>query len=221
MFTCFPARRDKPVPIGGDRTDVLENIKKDRTRVASCDDLAGRVIHKCLTSCLDPVTNRNKDLQFLEFYDTEIGRLVRDSRGIVCRIIRSELTNRQADEEAERFEEFSNAVTAKEKAREDKLEGKVSPLKSEDKKKYKAFSITMEIGLLEEIKDIQDELHVLELVLKDQQNVVDDFCNLLKTDQKGYASKSQRAVKRYKDQVDRMIDRAKHTQAAVGTLALI
>jgi len=79
VFTSFSGRWSKDLPhdVKTDKTDVLENILRDRSRVSTAHDLAGRIIHKCLTSCLDPVANRAKALQFLEFYNTEIGRVAR------------------------------------------------------------------------------------------------------------------------------------------------
>jgi hypothetical protein len=55
---------------------VLDNIKKDRSLVESAHHLAGRIIHKCLTSCLDASGDGTKNVQFLDHYEREIGRLV-------------------------------------------------------------------------------------------------------------------------------------------------
>lgn len=61
-----------PTETGPDGTVVSNNITRDRTKVRSARDLAGRIVHKCLILCLDPVVSQAPNLRLFEIYETEL-----------------------------------------------------------------------------------------------------------------------------------------------------
>lgn len=79
VITSFAGRWSKQPPFGDtrDKTDVLENIRMDRTPVKSANEIASRIVYQCLLSCLDSVAHEAPALRFLDFYSTELARLVR------------------------------------------------------------------------------------------------------------------------------------------------
>jgi hypothetical protein len=78
------------------------------------------------------------------------------------------------------------------------------------------FDVAGDISLLEQIKDIQDELHIMKILIQDQTFVIDKFCEL----QEGvtYAEKAKRTVRDYRVEVESIITRANHTYQMVSIL---
>ena len=76
-----------------------------------------------------------------------------------------------------------------------------------------AFSIRKDVVMLEQIKDVQDELHVLEMLIGDQHSVIDQFCKLIEVD--NHVSRAYRTVLQYQQQVKKMSDHARDTYEAV------
>ncbi|KAI1667965.1 hypothetical protein Ptr902_09889 [Pyrenophora tritici-repentis] len=190
VFTSFTGRwsREDSNDIAHDTTDVFENLTLDRSQVRTPHDLAGKIMHKCLTSCLYTGTNTAVNLQFLGFYDTEIGRL--------------------ADKEANLFKEFRLAV---------KRDPRATPLEvTNDAYEDDSFDVVEEIWLLEQIKDIQDELRILTILIRDQTSVISKFC-ILKPKAE-YAMKAERTVRDYGAEVERITTHADHTYQALSDL---
>lgn len=71
-----------------------------------------------------------------------------------------------------------------------------------------------DILLLEQIKDIKDELHIMKILIQDQTSVIDQFCELVST--VDYAKKAKRTVRDYRVEVDSIITRVNHTYKMVS-----
>jgi len=133
----------------------------------------------------------------------------------------------QADREANRFKEFRHAVEKDSKAkpldvRNNSHEESGSQSYSADSEnlevgmqqaEHDPFDVAEEIWLLEQIKDIQDELNILKIVILDQTSVIDRFCKLQPNAY--YALKEQRTVRNYGDEVKRITMHADRTYQTV------
>ncbi|XP_014552214.1 hypothetical protein COCVIDRAFT_30381 [Bipolaris victoriae FI3] len=221
----FPGRLSKgqldDIP---DKTDVLENVKGDPSQIETHYELASRIVYNCLTSCLDPGTNDATNLQFLEFYDTEIGRI--------------------ADRETTLFREFSLEVNKQRKEDEPTASTDGNEILSQYEvdipgPRIKTREVAHEIELLEQIKDIQDELHALGRVIGDQKTVVNSLDQVNSSTEPDaskepnrpkskppkkhstpskHSSKSWHSVIRYEEQVKNMTIHADRTYDALSKL---
>lgn len=82
---------------------------------------------------------------------------------------------------------------------------------------HNPFQVAEEIFLLEQIKDIHDELHTFEIVLQDQKEVIDQFCKLPMIRDHDYGSRALRSVDNYQAQMKRLAEHADHTYKTVRT----
>ncbi|KAF3007632.1 hypothetical protein E8E13_008383 [Curvularia kusanoi] len=198
--------------INPDTTNVLDNIKSEQIEIRTQHELASRILYGCLTSCLDPASNATQHLQFLDLYNAEISVI--------------------ADEEVRQFRQFSENIL--------KLGSKDAPkAQSWHEKLMESVGILREIQLLEQIKDIQDELHTLKVLIGHQKTVIDQLYDLDPalgssasstadlTDKPASAPraeiaarsesalKAHRAVREYESQVEDMSKHAEHTYEAL------
>lgn len=177
-------------------------IKRDRSRIDSQHSLPGLILHKCLTSGLDPLTNTEKDPQFLEFYKTVIGEAV----SCQARNSHLKLTNHsQANSETKGFKDFYNKLCENES---ETLGMQHDPMDTD---------IGREIYLLKDIKDIRDELQIFLVIFHDQLKVINDSSSL-GTLQGTHFDRLKRTVERYISEAKRLDNHAQNVYVHSCTL---
>ncbi|CAG9992223.1 unnamed protein product [Clonostachys byssicola] len=166
VISCFPSRQtselrtNMPLDPNG-KTDILHKIKlyllQEPQAVKNPYDLVGVITSKCSGAFLDP-SNPPRGLQFSEVYESSISNIM--------------------NEEAELFDDFnvtsrfrSKYATADREILENLEERLGKALLA--RRLTDALDITQEIGLLRQIKDIQDELNIISMVFENQRIVVE------------------------------------------------
>ncbi|RYN91333.1 hypothetical protein AA0119_g10561 [Alternaria tenuissima] len=211
IFTSFTRRWSKGDfnDYANDTTDVFENITLDRSLMKTSHDLAGKIIYKCLTSCLDSGTNTLPNLKFLEFYSTEVDRLADEEANRLkrfrCAVEVSSAKLPRVRNDAYEDPEIQSQVVTPEKSQAD-----IQPAEGDE------LDLAGDILLLEQIKDIKDELHIMKILIQDQTSVIDQFCELVST--VDYAKKAKRTVRDYRVEVDSIITRVNHTYKMLSDL---
>ncbi|KAF2096353.1 ankyrin [Rhizodiscina lignyota] len=156
IITCFPQRWDQPK---NDPLNVLDGIIEDinsktRPPVTSVYDLAMLITGRC-SGVFDRHRLGHSEYQFLDMFDTSIG----------------DVTNRET-KLFRRFNRASQAAAAWVK----KL--KLDEYRVDDGMFVDALlDIDVETELLAEIKDIRDELQMIDKVLKEQRGVIPDLAD--------------------------------------------
>ncbi|KAK0120981.1 hypothetical protein ONS96_011173 [Cadophora gregata f. sp. sojae] len=158
IITSFPQNWTHDVEdsqVEGDPQDVLKSIQKyltlvNRPPLESVYDLAQLIVYKCLaTFCNKPTPYRQ--MQILDVYESAIASVT--------------------DEETKLFNKFANE--SKDAWSKERTTAKHSRSPEE------LYNIDKEIEQLKEIKDIQDELHILSVLLESQLPVLQEASDAL------------------------------------------
>jgi ankyrin repeat protein len=149
VITCFPQRWDQPKqdPLNMIDGIVEETNAKTRPPIQSVYDLA-MVIAGRASGLFDRHRLHEQQFQFLDMFESSIGHVT--------------------DQESRLFSKFHKAS---EKSTQWLRGGRVSGHESSDD----LLTIHQETRLLSEIKDIQDELMIISVVLESQTHVLDEF----------------------------------------------
>ncbi|KAH7354813.1 hypothetical protein BKA65DRAFT_229070 [Rhexocercosporidium sp. MPI-PUGE-AT-0058] len=157
IITSFPqnwTHDDEQHQNEGDPQDVLKSIHKyltlvNRPPLESVYDLAQLIVYKCLATFCNKPTPYGP-MQILDVYESAIASVT--------------------DEETKLFNKFaaeSNGTWSKDK------------LLDEHRSPEELYNIDQEIEQLKEIKDIQDELHILSVLLESQIPVLQEASDAL------------------------------------------
>ncbi|KAH6723387.1 hypothetical protein BKA61DRAFT_10492 [Leptodontidium sp. MPI-SDFR-AT-0119] len=158
IITSFPqnwTHDDDKHQIEGDPQDVLQSIHKyltlvNRPPLESVYDLAQLIVYKSLATFCNKPTPYGP-MQILDVYESAIASVT--------------------DEETKLFNKF--AAESKETWSQDKITGENRRSPEE------LYNIDQEIEQLKEIKDIQDELHILSVLLESQIPVLQEASDAL------------------------------------------
>lgn len=154
---------------------IIEDMNaKTRPPISSVHDLALLIINRC-SGAFDRHRINDQNYQFLEMFGSSIGSI--------------------ADEESQLFRNFDEACKkwienkgdsqslrrdkpgeSRHNAAEDRSEfNENSSMNDQDKLQYELLNIARETSLLTEIKDIQDELRIIKVILDCQSSVLRNF----------------------------------------------
>lgn len=199
IVTCFPQRWHQPK---NDPLNVLDGVIEDinsktRPPVTSVYDLAMLISSRC-SSVFDHNRLGHEEYQFLDMFDTSIGVV----------------TNR----ETKLFRRFNAASAAaarwlKLHRRARSSEDKIADPVFEDKthKHNTSFvdellNIDTETELLAEIKDIRDELQMIDKVLKEQKHVIPDLADKMMEELGGRRTSAALDIQRKSKEQLKLID---------------
>jgi hypothetical protein len=168
VITSFPQRSNR-VDSRGRRNDekqtsLFKNIiaqSRDR-QVENGHGLAEIIANECSRIYFDTMTDRDRSLQFLEIYATSIGDIVSFN---FTTLRRSMLMRLQTDKETKCFKRFQDTLN-------------LHSLKDE-KVAEDTLNITEEIELLQEVKDIRDELNIMLSVFNAQRKALKEMAQIM------------------------------------------
>lgn len=180
VVTCFPERWNQPKQ---DPLNVLDGIIEDmnaktRPPISSVHDLALLIINRC-SGAFDRHRINDQNYQFLEMFSSSIGCIADEESQLfssfnkACGKWRRSKGDHQnfGDRSTERYNKFVK----------DRPElGENGLMNDQDQLQYELLDIARETSLLIEIKDIQDELRILKVILDCQSSVFKDYQASLK-----------------------------------------
>lgn len=176
VITCFPQRWEQPKH---DPFNVLDGIieetnAKTRPPVQSVYDLAMLITNRC-AGLFDRHRMDDQNYQFLEMFESSIGHVTDEESKLFVRFNRaSELSGRLRRELRKEGTSLLSAPT-----RRSRRGGSGEEDEEEDDDDRDPADELLEIGheteLLAEIKDIRDELNILDTVLGGQYELLKDF----------------------------------------------
>ncbi|KAH7397978.1 hypothetical protein BKA64DRAFT_673281 [Cadophora sp. MPI-SDFR-AT-0126] len=224
VVTCFPGCWvDDPNSEAGDSIDLLEKIVHQLSQreiyetISSSFDLATIIIDSCAGNMMEPNFNQNQDgaeFHFLEVFDSSIRRVMVEQTILFDDFCTS----------SRRFQTTLEKVIG---ALRDRERG--TPLPEEYEEWEKALSdlqqpapgdlsdITREIISLRQIKNISDELNMIEDVISQQQRALTMLHNVL--GQERWASeKLLRNIRNRKATVEQLHKDASHTYKQIVDL---
>ncbi|KAK0731877.1 hypothetical protein B0H67DRAFT_679432 [Lasiosphaeris hirsuta] len=151
VISCFPQAEAPRPPDSDGVTDVLRQIKlqllTDPFSVKTAYDLAAVIASKCSRAYLD-TGSLDARLRFAEVYETTIGEVMR--------------------KETKLFQDF----TLVNKTSEQQIKTTEAVRLLQEIARVQALDISEEIALLQEIKDVQDELGIMAMLFEDQKRVL-------------------------------------------------
>jgi hypothetical protein len=227
VITSFPRRwgRKKQDPSGLYRT-IREQLASDRPDLNNVYDMATMMMDQCSRVFFDRAVSRDNRPEVMDIFSTAIG-------DVVCRkpnVLHSPFTNaQQTDRSTKAYNEFWELIMPdSHRYREmlnkgpkeiwpyltDAARRKLDKMKNEDALLEQLLDINPEGELLREIKDIQDELHMMTKVYSQQQAVVKEFVTHL--DQ--LSSKSTEVTQKTKDKVSHLAKEVVRRKAEINEL---
>ncbi|RYP15365.1 hypothetical protein DL765_005756 [Monosporascus sp. GIB2] len=178
VITCFPERWDQPIQ---DPMNVLDGIIEDmnakiRPPISSVHDLALLIMSRC-SGAFDRHRLNDQNYQFLEMFGSSVGS-VADAES---RLFRS--FNRVSREtwKTLKYQRRHREIRPR-PAEERRLSGadhpqsaQGDPESSPDQLQDQLLNIAKEASLLTEIKDIKDELSIIDMIFDSQLSVLTDY----------------------------------------------
>ncbi|KAL9056387.1 MAG: hypothetical protein Q9162_002978 [Coniocarpon cinnabarinum] len=192
IITAFPNRWNQPK---NDPLNVLEGIIEDINAkagrpVETVHDLALVISARCAGS-FDRHKPGDEDYQFLDMFESSIGNV--------------------NNQETDLYNSFYNAS----RTVHDWLHANERMMAPDSNSYPKVVDRFLDIGeetrLLKEIKDIQDELTMISMVLHHQRSVMDNFCTAICDDLKCLGSGTANTRNKACDEVKRRISEQKRT----------
>ncbi|KLU91340.1 ankyrin repeat and protein kinase domain-containing protein 1, partial [Magnaporthiopsis poae ATCC 64411] len=172
IITCFPQRWEQPKH---DPFNVLDGIieetnAKTRPPVQSVYDLAMLITNRC-AGLFDRHRMDDQNYQFLEMFESSIGHVTDEESKLFVRFNRaSELSGRLRRELLREGTSLLSAPTRRSR------QGESGGEEDDDRDPAdELLEIGHETELLAEIKDIRDELNILDTVLDGQYQLLKDF----------------------------------------------
>jgi Mg2+ and Co2+ transporter CorA len=176
VVTSFPQKFRQPDwQLNCDVAEQLrQHLKKDKTRapVTSAHDLANLIITYCV-SVFNRKQPRSSGLLLHDYFETSVG-VVADSEMRMFRAF-------EAASKEDPYEILEKQKKRRRKDRERNEKGQDYAAPSDDDEDD-LFDIRKEINLLDEVKDIRDEIRMILRVLNDQALAVGDVATILQPD---------------------------------------
>lgn len=193
IVTCFPQRWQQPK---NDPLNVLDGVIEDinsktRPPVSSVYDLAMLISSRC-SSVFDQNRIGQEDFQFMDMFDTSIGVVTNRETKLFRRF------NAASAAAARWLKLHRRARTSEEKLTDASFEDKQH--KHNTSFVDELLNIDTETELLAEIKDIRDELQMIEKVLKEQRHIIPDLADKIKEEVGGQRSPAASDVQRKKQE---------------------
>lgn len=199
IVTSFPQRWDQPK---NDPLNVLDGIIEDinsktRAPVKSVHDLAMLITGRC-SGVFDRHRLGHEEFQFLDMFDNSIGHVTERETKLFDRFNRASLQAAQWLRHHRRKRHGRQSSDSARAGTSSFDDGRLNNILFVDA----LLDIIVETELLAEIKDIRDELQMIEKVLKEQKSVIPELADRLSDDMGGRRSTSSIDVhKRNKEQI--------------------
>lgn len=210
VITSFPRRwgRKKQDPSGLYRT-IREQLASDRPDLNNVYDMATMMMDQCSRVFFDRAVSRDNRPEVMDIFSTAIGDVTDRSTKAYNEFWELIMPD------SHRYREMLNR-DPKEiwPYLTDAARRKLDKMKNEDALLEQLLDINPEGELLREIKDIQDELHMMTKVYSQQQSVVKEFVAHL--DQ--LSSKSTEVTQKTKDKVSHLAKEVVRRKAEINEL---